>query len=556
MTESPASIESNSKSTPLSRKDLLFALGVALAISLVLSIWYAFDHHIPMMDEAGHILNGLGYRELFLHPRPWRLEWLYKSLSVNTFYPPAVYILTGLTKAVLGAGRQFDIAVHVFYTFLLAASIFLTCRLLKLSLLTAALAAALVNFYPEISSLNHIFMLDFPAVSASSVGIFLLTYWWRKPSWLNAILCGILIGFCCLTKQIVVAFLLGPGIFYFVQIVRNKGALPRKTMLGQIFLLAGCTAATGAPWLLVNYKAMQAINDYAQTNLVSAGQKMTPAQSALYYLKSYTYNLSPLGCLLFACSIFSIGKDSHVKLAPLWASALLGFILMSNYVYPLDRYIAPSLIFAAASSAVLLSILWQSKKSILKILAGVTSAALLAQYLSYNFTPYPISLPPLTALSKLMGVRLETSIYSRDGTKENPFPFEDWGYDWALGHIKKRDGDAPVYFNIMANKTNLNAQTFDLVTKEKTLPIRATTSRIWSIVGDSYEFDPEKTMYFHWFMLKEGDHGAPWKNKKALQDYEALKAFLKQSGKFELIDKHKCPDGQELLLYRQAGLKL
>jgi len=542
---------------PLSKKDLLWASGVALSVSMVMAIWYAFDHHIPMMDEAGHILNGLGYRELFSHPRPWRLDWLHKCLSVNSFYPPSVYILTGLLKAALGAGRHFDIAVHVFYTFLLSASLFLTCRLLNLSLLAAAFAAILVNFYPEISSLNHIFMLDFPAVSASGFGIFLLTYWWRRPTYLVAILCGILIGFCCLTKQIVAAFLLGPGFFYFVQSVQNKGLKPRKTMLAQIFLLAGCTATVGAPWLLVNYKSMQAINDYAQTNLVSAGQKMTPIESAFYYLKSYIYNLSPLGCTIFVASILSIGKLKHIQLAPLWASALLGFLLMSNYVYPLDRYIAPSLILVAASSGALLAFLWQSKNALLKTLAGITCTALFVQYLSFNFTPYPIvNLPPLTALSKLMGVKLETSIYSRDGTKENPFPFEDWGYDWALNHIKERDGSAPVYFNVMANKTNLNAQTFDLVTKERALPVRATTSRIWSIVGDSYQFDPEKTMYFHWFMIKEGDHGAPWKNEESKQDYEALKTFLSDKSKFELIDKHKCPDGQDLILYRQAGLKL
>lgn len=555
MTESTTSPPSAPQA--LSSKDLLWALGVALSVSLVMAIWYVFDHHIPMMDEAGHILNGLGYRELFLHPRPWRLDWLHKCLSVNTFYPPTVYVLTGLLKTIMGAGRQFDIAVHVFYTFLLSASLFLTCRLLNFTLLSAACAAILVNSYPEISSLNHIFMLDFPAVSAASVGIFLLTYWWRRPTWINAIWCGILIGFCCLTKQIVAAFLLGPGFFYFVQIIRNKGALPQKTMLAQIFLLAGSTAATGAPWLLANYKAMQAINEYAQTNLVSAGQKLTPIQSAIYYLSTYSYNLSPLGCLLFLASIFSIGKQAHAKLAPLWASAMIGFLLMSNYVYPLDRYIAPSVIFIAAASGVLLANLWQSQKLIFKILAGLLSSALLAQYLSFNFTPYPItSLPPLTILSKLMGVRLKSSTYSRDGTKENPFPYEDWGYDWALNHIKTRDGAAPVYFNIMANKTNLNAQTFDLMTKEQSSPVRATTSRTWSIVGDEYSFDPEKTMYFHWFLIKEGDHGAPWKNKKAEQDYEALKTFLNQSGKFELIDRHKCPDGQDLILYRQAGLKL
>lgn len=519
-----------------------------------MALWYLFDHHIPMMDEAGHILNGLGYRDLFSHPRPWRLEWLQKSLSVNGFYPPTVYVLTGIVKTALGPGRHWDILVHVFFTFLLTGSVFFTARLLQLPLIAALTSALIINLYPETSSLNHLFMLDFPALSAAAFGIFLLTFWWHSPTWRNAVMCGILLGFCCLTKQIVAAFLLGTGFFYFVAAFKNKDATKRKTLVTQIFLLAGCTALVGAPWLLINYKSMNAINEYAQTNLVSAGQKMAPWQSMLYYLKSYFYTLSPIGFLLFVVSIFGAGKITNKQLAPVWASALLGFVLMCNYVYPLERYITPTLILAALVSGAALSNLAQIKNMGAKIATGLILGLLIIQYLSYNFTPYPLNLPPLTALSKILGVRLETSLFSRDGTKENPFPLEDWGYDWTLNSISNRDGKAPVYLNVMANKTNLNAQTFDLATREKSLPIRATTSRIWSIVGDSYDFDPVKTMYFHWFLVKEGDHGAPWKDKKSEEDYSKLKAFLKDSGKFEEIGRHICPDKGELILYRQHGL--
>lgn len=550
-TTSP-SVDEASASQALSKKDILCGLSLAFGMACIMGLWYCFDNHIPMMDEAGHILNGLGYRELFSHPKPWRADWLVKSLTVNTFYPPTVYIITGLVKTVLGAGRHWDVLVHVYFTFLLTASVFFTSRLLHIPLLAALTSALLINAYPETSSLNHIFMLDFPALSSSAFGIFLLTFWWRYPKWLNAVLCGVLIGYCCLTKQIVAAFLFGTGLFYFVAALRNEN---RKKLVGQILLLAFSTAAVGAPWLILNYKSMKAINDYAQTNLVSAGQKLTPWQSMLYYLKSYYFTLSPLGCIFFLSSIFAAGKKIHLQLAPIWASALLGFLLMCNYVYPLERYILPSLIIAATVSGAVLANLISNKKMTLKIGGIAISLALIFQYISFNFTPYPISLAPLTVLSQMMGVKLETSIYSRDGTKENPFPPNDWGYDWALDHIKKRDSNAPVYLNVMANKTNLNAQTFDLVTKEQTSPVRATTSRIWSIVGDSYEFDPEKAMYFHYYLVKEGDHGAPWKNKESEQAYEALKTFLTTSGKFEQVDRHKCPDGQDLILYRQTDLK-
>ncbi len=538
----------------LTKKDICWGSGAALISACLMALWYSFDHHIPMMDEAGHILNGLGYRELFSHPRPWRIEWLQKSLSVNGFYPPTVYILTGLVKTALGPGRHWDILVQVFFTFLLTGSVFFTARLLQLPLIAALTSALIINLYPETSSLNHLFMLDFPALAAAAFGICLLIIWWHWPTWRNAVMCGILLGFCCLTKQIVAAFLLGTGFFYFVAALKNKDPIERKKLIGQIFVLAGSTALVGAPWLLINYKSMHAINEYAQTNLVSAGQKMAPWQSMLYYLKSYFYTLSPAGCLLFLVSIFAAGKQANKQLAPVWASALLGFFLMCNYVYPLERYITPTLILAALVSGAALSNLAQIKNIGAKIATGLILGLLAIQYLSYNFTPYPISLPPLTALSKMLGVRLETSLFSRDGTKENPFPLEDWGYDWTLNNISKRDGKAPVYLNVMANKTNLNAQTFDLATREKGSPIRATTSRIWSIVGDSYEFDPVKTMYFHWFLVKEGDHGAPFKDEKSKQDYAALKTFLSTSGKFEEIGRHICPDKDELILYRQRGL--
>lgn len=535
----------------LKGKDWLTAFMVGLAVFLVNFTWYCFDHHVPMMDEAGHIINSLGYRELFNHPNPFRGSWWHDFLTVNTFYPPTVYMETGFLKTLFGSGRIIDVIVHCGYSFILASSIFLTTRLLGFGVIAGVIAGALANMYPETASLSHMFMLDFPAVASTGLGIFLLCYWWQKQTVRTAILAGLLIGFCCLTKQIVTAFLLGTGLFFTVLTLLNRGEKPRKHLILQLSALVLSTLAIGLPWILTNFHEMNSINEYAKTNLDSKGLSMTKAESFWYYINSYWYNMSPLLCTLFAASIAALGFNRNKKLAPVWASALIGFGLMCCYVYPLDRYIMPSLVAAAIFSGIILEQCFTSKIKALKLLAGGTVCLTVLQFTSFNFAPYPISFKPLADLSGSLGVKLHTSTFAKDGTKDNPTAYKDWGYDWAFKTIESRDKGLPVYLNLLVNEPDLNAQTFDLETKERSSPIRSTTSLIWSIVGDELKFSEETALYYHWYMVKTGKKERRFKNEQSRKDYNALIKFILESGRYKFIDSMEAPDGDTLSLYRQ-----
>src|SRR6185369_14648599 len=101
----------------------MLAAATALCFALTLAYWLAIVTRQPSMDEAGHILNGLSYRDLFAHPAVWNKHWWAEALTVNRFYPPVAYVFAGFLKLVLGTGHWVDILWLVSFDAILSLSI-------------------------------------------------------------------------------------------------------------------------------------------------------------------------------------------------------------------------------------------------------------------------------------------------------------------------------------------------------------------------------------------------------------------------------------------------
>lgn len=174
------------------------------------------------------------------------------------------------------------------------------------------------------------------------------------------------------------------------------------------------------------------------------------------------------------------------------------------------------------------------------------------QYISFFFSPYPLAAPPgLSQASNLLGMKLHSSTFAKDGQKDNPVPYRDWGYDWAIKNVERFNKGQPVYLNVLVNEPDLNAQTFDLETRERKLALKPTTSLIWTIVGDELKFSEETAMYYHWYLVKEGKLPR-FKGEDSKTNYSKLVAFIKDSGHFQYVDRMKAPDGDSLVLYRMV----
>lgn len=524
------------------------ALGVASAW-----VWLAFDGSPPDMDEAGHIMNGLSYADLLRRPHFWQADWIQRFLSVNYFYPPALYIFVGTLKLLFGAGRWVDIATLLFFNAVLTASVYGITVRLSSSRAAAFLAALIVGLYPGLAFVSHQFLLDFPLVAIVAAAIYAVVRWQQRMTYLNAAICGLAVGLAALSKQIGAAYMVGPLLVVFVCSLLSAEKAMRRHIMAQTALIGVIAAGLFAPWFVSNYTSMSAYARNASAEMGNPSLWTGFWQNFGFYCQGAIHTLSPLLAAVLLAGIVLLPASKHRSLALVGASAAGGVLLtcLITCTAPLDRYLVPATIAAAIYSGVALSILLK-KGALIRLAVLALLAVACVQFISFEYTPYPISGAPLLQdFANGMGVSVRA--YRSTALLDNPAPVRDWGHDWILNTVEKYDGKVPVWLNVMANMSELNAHSFELLVKERKSTVRPTTSRVWTLKGDDVSFAPEKALYYHWFVIKTGDCGNRLVSAKAEAENARLLDFVRTSGKFKLVDERGMPDGTRAFLYRQIG---
>lgn len=530
----------------------------ALLFPAITAVWFAFDTRQPTMDEAGHILMAFSYQDLLQHARPFSFAWWQKFISVNQFYPYAVYLSNGILKLIFGGGRWVDVLSLVLFDFVLTASTFAITFQLTGRKLGAAFAAAVVNFIPWITFLGHTFLLDFQLVCSVSLGLAALLWWDRKPSGVRTAATCFVLAFAVMTKQVAAAFLLGMGLWMFVRSVREKDAKVRMWRCLALVLMVVYVAAFLVPWLISSSKF---ISTFARANQESIsytiGQITVPqafVRGVKFYAVSLWRTMAPLLIAAFLLSLMTSGKKVHRQLLPLTLSLVGGILLISflPWQFPHDRYVGSLLILPSVYIGVAAADALESPQILKGLLSAVFLSLAFLQYLSYLFAPYPVSASPgFTALSKVLGVTNRSDLtFLFD--KNIPRPASvDWGQRWVLEKIAEVDPNLPVWLNVLSNHVDLNPQTIELEGKYLKSVVRPTSSRVWTVMGDRVSFTPVSAMYFHWYLLKTGDSGCPFIDKQSEDSYRSIIEFVQTSGKFREVARREIPDGTEIILYRQ-----
>lgn len=525
------------------RSPVLLAGIITVAAALFVQLyWFSLDNRVPSMDEAGHILNGMQYADLLHHFRPWKADWLHQFLSINPFYPPAVYIFDGALKLVFGAHRVSDIICFMSYlTILLGAVYGITWKLTK-SLRASAFAAAVLYFYPQIQHLSHVYMLDLPLVAMVAAGLFALMWWQENPNWKRTVATGIVVSLACFTKQLGAAYLLPACVYLLITV--NPRAKLSLVWVGII------TSAIMLPWLIVN---LAWIKQYAAENAVHMVGAQTPLWRVFAdYLVGLVPSMSiPLAGAFFVALIPAM-KEQRSNLAMLAISAVGGiaFTSLLSCTFPLDRYAAPALVVMAVITAIGTLSMFKAQRKFGGALAIAIIAVGVSQMLAFSFAPRPITTPWTQAVTTACG----TGLREFRGEKIlRSYPHDDsgWAHQAILATIDKRDPHIPVWLNILPSSSYYNPHSFDLLAHEQGLAIKPTTSRRWTIMGDTVEFSPESALWFQWYLLKTGSQGNQFKNKQSEMNYNDLTRYVTESGKFECITSFVVPDGSTASLWRQ-----
>ncbi|HEY9676814.1 MAG TPA: phospholipid carrier-dependent glycosyltransferase [Drouetiella sp.] len=544
-------VKSGSEQTPESSSfDSMSTLAlpaVVLGFAALVPIWFSFDHRIPTIDESGHILNAFTYADLFRHPRLLRVEWWHQILSVNSFYPPFAHMTNGMAKAIFGGSRSVDIAVLTFWNAVLSLSVFgISLRLTK-SKLSALMSAIMVNLYPELALLNRSFWLDFPLISMIALGLFSLFNFRAKPNWIRALVAGIVLGFACMTKQIAAAYLALPALFVFAEPIAGR----TKYLADSVkVLFAGVVSiAIGAPWFILNAEKAKLMADDCAVHI---SQPQTFAGNLDFYSSALPVLMSPLLVAFMVGAIVFSWQTVSRQLLPVVLSAVGGVLAVStlSWITPKMQYIAPALITCAVVSGTCLAGMFEHKSKLIRVLGGVFLVAAVAQILSLELAPYPVSQPEqLADYAKVLNNRIAEPRLGM--TLVNPSPAEDWGQYWALKQVEQADKKAPVWINILSNSPDLNVHTFELLVHDLNMAAKPTTSRIYTIGGDTATFSPTQALYYQWYLIQSENHYQGFANASAEKAFEQLKNFVKTDSRFKLVGTHGLPDGSTLSLYRQ-----
>jgi hypothetical protein len=538
--------------------DCLSAGLCAAAIALLTLLWFHFDQSVPTQDEAGHILRSMSFRDYLSHCRPWQYPWWCKSLTISTFYPPFAYLVNGSILLLLGQSRFSEQVGMSLFAAVMALALFAITRLVGGSRGAAFLSVFCLSSYPIVTRLSHSYFLDLPELAMTAAGIAALL-WWRSdqpPKVWRTLLSGIILAAACLTKQLVVAYLIPTGIYFLFSDLRralshqndNQAESKLDVRLRAAWLihtvaLGLVTTLLTLPVVLHNYASNRG---WAAANLeVLSGKIMHPSfLNALWnYTRGLPDNLSPILLTIFVVSAFSLRQDQYLRLLPVIVSSTVGFILTcANLSVPSDeRYILPMLISPAILSGLFLARQLDSSNKLLRLSTAFVLVLSGAFYISGNFTPYPLPLPKLPGTSE---------------RQSNPTRFRDWGYPLVVQTIEASDPDKVVFLNLLPNHSSLHVQAFQLfLAEQKIRGIIPITSRVCTILGDRLSFSPRTALYSQWYLWKTGPLGFPLLDKASEDSLKQLIDFVRNSGEFKLMARAPLPDGNELMLYRQRENK-
>lgn len=528
----------------------LFAISISTFFALALLAWWLCDNSYPFWDAASHVQDSIKYAELFRHPHLLKAAWWKEFLTVNYDYPLTLHAFFGAFKAILGYGRLSDCLAFLTMQAVLNISIYKLTNLITKDRLAAALSILVVNCYPMVNMLSHIQLLDYGSVAFGTLGILGIVNWSEKRNWKNALLMGLAVALSSTIKQMSAIFMIVPCVCLLVQTIVKK----HKTETSQLITAGSIVAFSLLVWLLPNLKSLREwVNYYKEDRTQEVTYLTSCVQNFCGYTQGLPSMLSPLLTILFVGAVIYLflkpGRIAKTLWVPVVAN-ISGLILMSFLSINKAelRYVAAVLTTPAIVSAIFLAALLRGKARVLTTFFLVT---VIAQFIIYNFAPYPLPIPEALA-RQVRQFAGHSSATEKVEPRANPTPGGDlYGQEWAIKEIAKAQHGVKTYLNIQPSTPDLSVHTMDLVALFSDSKIQCSTFRMFTLNGDRVRYDENAIKFYTWYLLKTGHQGGDFHDSQSERNYLAIENFIKSSKDYALYATHKITDGSILSLYRR-----
>jgi 4-amino-4-deoxy-L-arabinose transferase-like glycosyltransferase len=528
---------------------VLFA--ICLFFSLTLTVWWLLDHTYPQWDAANHTRAAVHYASLLKHAHIFNSNWYREFLAVDYQYPFVVNVINGLLKVIFGVSRLSEVVAYVFYQLILIISVYGLGRVLLKDRLAAALAAILINFYPLVSSLSHVQLLDYGSLCFNAFALYGIARWLEKPGKLELALMTTGVTLAANCKLISAFLVIGPCLYLFFNCLFKRD----YKRLRDLLITGGVTTLLLAVWVVPNFGRLRTAQVISNAECLKDASYLSVCFShAANYITGLPLILSPLlfALAILAAVFLALNKQSF---RPLWLPLLANFsgiAIMSLIAASRSelRYIAPVTITAALISALWLAQLWRSDRMVVRLCVCLVGMLAMLQFAVYNYSPYPIGIPPSLAanVKRLIQGPLE------EGAVEpptNPLPAGDlWGQEWVVDTVSTADKAARL--NVLPSVAEISVHTLEVVSLYRKAAFDISSFRRFTLGGDVVLYNQQAIDYYNWYLVKSGKQtGFKFADRASEDNYNRIQAYIEKSGLFALIGERQLPDGSSLRLYRR-----
>ncbi|MDA0866575.1 MAG: phospholipid carrier-dependent glycosyltransferase, partial [Cyanobacteria bacterium] len=276
--------------------------------------WIHLDQSIPAWDQGNHLNHALNHWRVLQSPRWFDGDW-WQTLwqQAPTQRAPLVYLLTVPFFMGLGPGVDAGLGVNLGFTLILLIAVYAAGRRL-FSRQAGLWAAGLTLLSPELIQLRLDYLLDYGMTAVFAATFAVLTYWWmaERPSrqWIFAILSGLALGCCFLTRTSALLFLIPPLIWA----IGHSLWCRHWHRLVQMAAMMGLGWGVIWPWFSTNW--LTVINTTLQGSAYGVIYGTTPQANTLagwlYYLRSLPV------MVLWPILVTTIGVWAVQRLQPFW----------------------------------------------------------------------------------------------------------------------------------------------------------------------------------------------------------------------------------------------
>lgn len=526
-------------------------LAICLFFSLALAIWWLLDHTYPQWDAANHTKAAVHIASLFKHAHIFSGAWYRELVSVDYQYPLVVNFINGFLKVIFGVTRLSEVVAYVFYQLILVISVYGLGLVLLKDRLAASLAAICVNFYPLVSTLSHVQLLDYGSLCFNALALYGIARWLEKPGKFELLLMITGVALAANCKQISAFFVIAPCLFLFFRSLFKRDFKKIRDLV----ITGGTTALLLAVWVVPNFTRLRAAQLVSNAECLKEGSYFGVCFAHAHsYLAGLPLILSPFLFAVASIAFLSLLlKKFPLKRLWLPLSANIGGIIIMCLIAasrPELRYIAPVSITCALLTSVWLARLWRSGRSAAQLTVCLIGLVATLQFIVFNYSPYPISLPSALAASckgLIQGPLEEGAVQP----PTNPLPPGDlWGQEWLVDTVHSADSTARL--NVLPSIAEISVHTLEVVALYKKAAFDISTFRRFTLGGDVVVYDQQAIDYYNWYAVKSGKQsGFKFADRISENNYSRIQAYIENTGLFELIGERPLPDGSTLKLYRR-----